>query len=223
MLVTETEKLKTIQNKIIILGESVLILNQLILTALENCDTCELGEIVKISKRSRYKQIDDIDNMIVSLIARFTPEARDLREMVAFLKITNEFDRIANSCHSFIRDFPKALTEEVDKDYILEFAVPLQKSSVSTLVNVIEIIKTEDKEKVRKFYKTAVIEEAKNDELYKIIERSLLNKTNENIHLSKDYQNIMAALRRLEKIADRALCAASLMHFAKLGGEISRA
>jgi len=67
-----------------------------------------------------------------------------------------------------------------------------------------------------------VLEEDKNDALYKIIEKSLLNKIHDDIHLFKEYQGILSALRRLEKIADRAMCIASLMHFAIIGGEINR-
>jgi transcriptional regulator NrdR family protein len=46
------------------------------------------------------------------------------------------------------------------------------------------------------------LQEDKNDELYKMIEKSLLNELNENIHLSREYQVVMSALRRLEKIAE---------------------
>jgi phosphate transport system protein len=67
-----------------------------------------------------------------------------------------------------------------------------------------------------------MIEEGKNDDFYKIIEKNLLEKINDNIHLSNEYQGVMFALRRLEKIADRALSIAYLMHYAKIGGEINR-
>ncbi len=88
--------------------------------------------------------------------------------------------------------------------------------------SALEILELEDKTSVHEHYKTVVVEESKNDDLYKIIEKNLLKKTNEDIHLSNEYQEIMAALRRLEKIADRALSIASLMHYAKIGGEISK-
>lgn len=222
MLPTETEKLKQILAEMTALGQSVLAINEQILDALKNCDACKLKDIKKISKQQRYKTIDRIDNHIITVFALYTPQAKDLRTLVAFLKITNEFDRIANSAHSFIRDFPNALSEEVDKDFILEYAIPLQKSSVSALQNALLLMEVDDKKSVDEHFKIVVLEESKNDELYKIIEKSLLKKTSDDIHLSKDYQDIMAALRRLEKIADRALNIASLMHYAKVGGEISR-
>lgn len=222
MLPTEKEKLKLILNEIINLGMTTLTMNQFILESLEDCDICTLNEIEKLPKKERYDAIDRIDNLIINVFALYTPEARDLRELIAFLKITNEFDRIANSCNSFIRDFPNALSNEVDKAFILEYAVPLQKSSVNALTHALKLIELSDKKAVNEHYKLVVIEESKNDDLYKIIEKSLLKKINNDMNLSKDYQDIMAALRRLEKIADRALSIANLMHYAKVGGEISK-
>lgn len=223
MLPTETEKLKKIQHDIVVLGQLVLDTNQKILYALEDCKTCRLEDISKIKKQERYERIDTIDDNIIKYFALYTPEARDLRQLIAFLKLTNEFDRIANSCNSFIRDFPQALSDEVDRDFILEYAVPLQKTSVAALSSALKLIELEDKEQVEEEYKNVVVEEGNNDELYQIIEKNLLKKIHNNLSLSQDYQDIMQALRRLEKIADRALSIASLMHYAKLGGRISKA
>ncbi len=222
MLPTQKEKLNLILNEIIKLGMTTLTMNQLILDSLKNCKSCKLNEIKKISKKERYASIDKIDNLIINVFALYTPEARDLRELIAFLKITNEFDRIANSCNSFVRDFPSSLSDEVDKAFILEYAIPLQISSVNALTYALKLVEVNDKKMVNEYYKIVIIEESKNDDLYKIIEKNLLKKINTDMHLSKEYQDIMAALRRLEKIADRALSVANLMHYAKVGGEISK-
>ena len=222
MLPTEESKLELIQNEMIGLGRVVLASNQQILAALEECQPCKLDDISKIKKHERYEKIDEIDDLIIKFFALYTPEAKDLRLLIAFLKMTNEFDRIANSCNSFIRDFPQALSDEVDKDFILEYAIPLQKTSVAALTGALNLIALDDKERVHAEYKNVVVEEAKNDDLYQIIEKNLLTKINDNIMLSQDYQDIMQALRRLEKVADRALSIASLMHYAKLGGVITK-
>ena len=222
MLPTEKEKLKQIRQEVSELGQSTLVMNQLILDALKDCKPCQLKDLEKLPKKERYEKIDGIDNLIIKVFALYTPEARDLRELIAFLKITNEFDRIANSCNSFIRDFPNALSDDVDKDCILEYAIPLQKSSVKALTHALKLLTLKHKDAVDDHYKEVVVEESKNDDLYKIIEKTLLKKINNEVNLSKDYQDILAALRRLEKIADRALSIANLMHYAKVGGEISK-
>ena len=220
MLSTEKEKLKTIVDKIQAFGRSTLATNEAILHALKNCESCELNKITNLSKKERYEIIDDIDNSIITIFALYSPEARDLRLLVAYLKITNELDRAAKQSNAFIRDFPGVITTDVDKDFILEYAVPLQKSTVNTLSNVVSLLAEKDKDMVQEQYTEIVIEESKNDDLYKIIEKSLLKKMKKELHLSYEYQGVMAALRRLEKIADRSLSIANLMHYAKIGGEI---
>lgn len=222
MLPTEKQKLDNIVHEVISLGMLALETNQRILDALDHCDDCHLNKNDRIDKKAFYAAIDHIDNLIINVFALYAPEARDLRQLVAFLKITNEFDRIVNSCNTFIRDFPVELTDEVDKELILEYAVPLQQAAVNALTHALKLLKLTDKQAVHEHYKLVVIEESKNDDMYKLIEKSLLKKINDDMHLSREYQNIMEALRRLEKIADRALSIANLMHFAKVGGEMGQ-
>ena len=224
MLPTEKDKLKKILNTVVSLGDSTLQVNQDIMAVLKNGDfSSELNKVEKPTKQERYQKIDEVDNLIITVFALYTPEARDLRELVAFLKITNEFDRISNSCNSFIRDFPKAMeNSEIDKDSVLEYAIPLQKSAISALQSALKLLKLEDKQLIEEHYQEVVVEESKNDDLYKIVEKTLLKKIKKDVYLSKEYQNILEALRRIEKVADRALSIANLLHYAKIGGEISK-
>ena len=224
MLPTEKEKLQKILDTVISLGDSTLQVNQDIMAVLKKCnESCELHQIEQPSKQERYQKIDEIDNLIINVFALYTPEARDLRELVAFLKITNEFDRISNSCNSFIRDFPKAMSNsEIDKECVLEYAIPMQKSASSALQSALTLLTTEDKQLIQEHYQEVVVEESKNDDLYKIIEKTLLKKIKKDVYLSKEYQNILESLRRIEKVADRALSIANLLHYAKIGGEISK-
>ncbi|GFO72216.1 phosphate transport system protein [Bathymodiolus japonicus methanotrophic gill symbiont] len=174
------------------------------------------------SKKNWRADIAKIDTQIIHVFALYTPEARDLRQLIAFLKITNELDRTVNTSRSFIRDFPYVLSKEIDQYFILEYAIPLQKTCVVSVESALALFSIDDKSEVAELYKTVVIEEEKNDEFYKIIEKSLLKKISNDIQLSNEYQAVMFTLRRLEKIADRALNIASLMHFAKVGGDINR-
>ena len=222
MLPTEIEKLNKIQKDMVELGDHILDVNSEILSVLEAREISKIASIELYSKKTWRDKIAEIDNQIIHVCALYSPEARDLRQLVAFLKITNEFDRIENSCRSFVRDLPAVLTENMDQDSILEYVIPLQKTCVKAVKNATALLDEDDKEVVNKLYKTVVIEEDKNDELYKMIEKSLLNEVSENIELSREYQGVMSALRRLEKVADRALSIAVLMHYAKVGGTISK-
>jgi len=222
MLPTETEKLDNILQDMTRLGSRALKLNEEISEKLEQGQIDSLKDIKLYPKKEWLQDIAKIDTQIIHVFALYTPEARDLRQLVAFLKVTNELDRIVNSSRSFMRDFPYVLSKEIDKDFILEYAIPLQKTCVVAVQNALALFATDDKQVVAELYKAVVVEEGKNDELYKIIEKSLLKKINADIQLSNEYQGVMFALRRLEKIADRALSIAYLMHFAKIGGEINK-
>jgi phosphate transport system protein len=222
MLPTETEKLQNILQDMTRLGNKALKLNEEISEKLEHGQIDSLKDIKPSPKKEWLNDIAQIDTQIIHVFALYTPEARDLRQLVAFLKITNELDRIVNSSRSFIRDFPYILSKDIDKDFILEYAIPLQKTCVVAVQNALALFAADDKQVVTELYKAVVVEEGKNDDLYKIIEKSLLKKISEDIQLSNEYQGVMFALRRLEKIADRALSIAYLMHFAKIGGEINK-
>lgn len=53
-----------------------------------------------------------------------------------------------------------------------------------------------------------------------MIEKNILKLISKNLDLSKEYFDILSALRRLEKIADRAVSIANLLHFAQVGGDM---
>ena len=81
--------LTDIKTKILNIGEGLLQANILINEALSDCNQDKFQEA-----RSHIKNIsskaDDIDNNIIKVLALYTPEARDLRQVIAYLKITNE-------------------------------------------------------------------------------------------------------------------------------------
>jgi phosphate transport system protein len=219
MLNTEIDKLQHLKMDVINLGLVALDINKQILTALEFCDTCKLHEIKLLRKDEIYTKANAIDTKVVCLLALYGMEAKDLRLMVSYLKITNEMERILTRSRTFIRDFPSAIVD-VDKDFILEYAVPMQRSAVKAIQNAVNMLVTDDKKDIEQYYKNVVIEESNNDDLYKIIEKNILKKTEKELYLSKEYQNILLCMRRIEKVADRALSMAILLHYAKIGGKI---
>ena len=53
-----------------------------------------------------------------------------------------------------------------------------------------------------------------------MIEKNILKLITQKLDLSKEYFDILSSLRRLEKIADRAVSIAKLFQFAQIGGDI---
>ena len=50
----------------------------------------------------------------------------------------------------------------------------------------------------------------------------MIKLSSKNAEFTLDYLKILKSIRRIEKVADRALSIASLVYYAKLGGEISQ-
>ena len=84
----------------------------------------------------------------------------------------------------------------------------------------ISIIDETNTAHIEEKYHRVIVEESKTDDLYLMIEKNILKLISKNLDLSKEYFDTLSALRRLEKIADRAVSIANLLQFAQVGGDI---
>ncbi len=219
MLKTYKEKINLIKQEINTIGEIVLKANQTSLKALKDKNFNQLKDI-ELSLKKVVSKSNEIDNLIVTTLALYSPEAKDLREMVSYLKITNELVRATSNSKTFIKSFRKSFSEDLDEQTILEYAIPLQKAAVNALEISLSMIEEYDEKIIEEQYNRVLVEESKTDDLYAMVEKNILKMINKNHELSRDYLNLLSSLRKLEKCADRAASIANLMLFAKIGGEL---
>ena len=217
MLANYEEKLKEIKNNIINIGNGLVEANKIILDVLKGSDIDKFNE-AKTHIKNVSKKTNDIDNSIITTLALHSPEARDLRNMVSYLKITNELLRAATNTRGFIKGFIDVYSE-VNITTINEYAIPMQKSTVDSLQFTIDMISIDCTDEIQECFNKVLIAENKTDDLYEMIENSLLKK-NKDINDFDKYHKILGVLRKSEKIADRAMSIASLLLYAKNGGEI---
>ncbi len=217
MLPTFKENLDEIETKVIKIGKGLISSNELILSALGNCDAQKFNEAKSYIKNISAKT-DEIDNTIIKVLALYTPEARDLRKVVAYLKITNELSRACSNTRSFIRGFTD-VCEDVDVETINEYAVPMQTSTVEAIKLTISMIKCEDEDEIQEIYNDVLIEENKTDDLYEMVERNLSLQADGSNTFEK-FHRMLRALRKSGKIATRAISIANLLVYAKIGGSI---
>jgi phosphate transport system protein len=219
MLATFQTNIKDVEKKIYAIGEGLLKANELIVEALEECDTKKFtqarGYIKNISSKT-----DEIDNAIIKILALYTPEARDLRRVVAYFKITNELARACSNTRSFIRGFTD-VCDELDKDVINEYTLPMQRSTVAALKTTIAMMEVDDADELQEMYEEVLIEENKADDLYEMIERNLVAQA-ENANSFEKYHKMLRALRKSEKIAGRAISVANLLVYIKVGGSLQK-
>ena len=219
MLKPYEEKLKLIKSEVEKLGLDIVEALEVCLKAL-NERKIENLKNVEVSEKKFLVKSNEIDNLIITTLALYTPEARDLRRMVAFLKITNEIVRTAANTKDFAKMFRRSYSEDLDTNTILEYTIPLLKSALLSTKTAVSIIDEQDLKQVEQKYQRVVVEESKTDDLYLMIEKNILKLITKNLDLSKEYFDILSSLRRLEKIADRSVSIASLLQFAKLGGDM---
>ncbi len=212
-------KLQSIKEEILNIGVDVIDSLELSLKALKDGNIDDLKN-VDITEKKLLIKSNEIDNIIVTTLALYSPEAKDLRQLVSFLKITNELVRTGSNAKDFAKKFKKSFSEDLNTGTILEYAIPLLKSALLALQTSISIIDETNAKHIEEKYHRVIVEESKTDDLYLMIEKNILKLISKNLDLSKEYFDILSALRRLEKIADRSVSIANLLQFAQVGGDI---
>ena len=219
MLKPYEEKLKLIKSDVEKLGLDIVEALEVCLKAL-NERKIENLKNVEVSEKNCLVKSNEIDNLIITTLALYTQEARDLRRMVAFLKITNEMVRTAANTKDFAKMFRRSYSEDLNTNTILEYTIPLLKSALLSTKTAISIIDEQEYSKVEEKYQRVIVEESKTDDLYLMVEKNILKLISKNLDLSKEYFDLLSALRRLAKIADRAVYITNLLQFAQVGGDI---
>jgi len=217
MLSNFKEDIQSIKVKVKDIGEGLVIANTLLLDGIKDCNDEKFNEakshIINIGNKT-----SDIDNEIVKVLALYSPEAKDLRQVVSYFKITNELLRATTNTRSFIKGFTE-VCEDVDIETLNEYAIPMQSSTVKAIKMAISMIDIDCEDEIRDIYNEVVIEENKNDDLYEMVEKSLFAQADKSDDFEK-FHNMLKALRKSEKVADRAISIAGLLVYSKVGGNI---
>lgn len=217
MLNKYEEKFLEIRDAIIEISEGLITSNEIILYGFKNCDVEKFNNAKSYIKNVSNKT-SAIDNEIITLLALESPEAGDLRSMVAYFKITNELLRASANTRSFIKGFLE-ICDEVDMQAVKKYAILMQKSTIDALKYAVEMISIDCVDEIQEYFNKVLIAESKTDDLFDIIESSLLKQARE-VEEFDFYHKMLSALRKSEKIADRAMSIASLLLYANIGGEI---
>jgi phosphate transport system protein len=215
MLSNFDTNLQSIKKKITNIGDGLVKSNELLLSALGDCDTKKFDEAKSYIKNISSKT-DEIDNDIIKVLALYAPEASDLRQVVAYLKITNELSRACSNTRSFIKGFTD-VCGSLDVETINEYTVPMQSSTLKAVKIAVSMINIDDVDEIQELYNEALIEESKADDLYEMVERKLSAQAAESHNFEKFYK-MLRALRKSSKIASRSIGMANLLVYVKIGG-----
>lgn len=195
--------------------------NENALKALESSDAQELEEVRKSIKHIG-QVTEKIDNEIVLIFARYTPEAKDLREMVSYLKITSAFNRIKTNINNYLKNMQSMLAEDdVNIVQFIKDSLSINRCTINAFNKTIEMFETfDDNDKIKQLAIEIDVEYAKTDDIYALLEKSVIQKMGEADGLAEEYFNLLKYIRKNLKIVDRLDSIAQRIIFARIGGKL---
>ncbi len=219
MLSKYDEKISNIREKISALLREITAADELALEAFKLSDAQKFKEVQNNLDKIGLKG-DEIDNEIIKTFALFGPEAKELRFLVAYLKMTNEIVRTGEGVKKYARRMSEHTTNECNIEAFKPSIILLHKSSVNALKYILECFDRKEECNYEDNYRKVLVEESMNDDLFAVLEKEILNKIIDEKELSIDYVKILGSLRKLERSCDRSVNIANLMMYAEQGGEI---
>ena len=214
------------ENKLNEIREMIsLMLSQIIQSSEETLKAFEKNDAMLYeSSRTYIKNIqvdaNKIDNEIIKTFALFGPEADELRLLVAYLKMTNEIDRIGDGLKKYSKRLYEHSKGKCDMNVLSHAIIQLHKTTISALQYIAECLKDINDCDAEDVYRKVMVEESKNDDLFSLMEKELLTLIIEANEVAVEYVKVLGTLRKLERIADRSVNIASLMLYAQKGGEL---
>ncbi|GHS87172.1 hypothetical protein FACS189487_02820 [Campylobacterota bacterium] len=218
MLTQSENKIARIRNNISGRFEVLTAALEIINDALQNEDL----ELFKGAQNSlaNFERINlEIDNMIIATLATIGAEGKDLRELIAFLKITNETNRISSNARALTKKLQLYVKDGAIGD-IKQYVTELCKCAINMSEIALQTATSDLANEEGEIYRKMAVEETKSDDLYALLEKKCVEGASDGIKLSaKDYQRLNA-VRKLEKISDRFMAIGALIEFAKHGGKL---
>ncbi len=221
MLEGYSEARHKVRNKIIEVLTNLSIANKLALQALEAEDIKGLEQARKSLKKI-FDTTEKIDNDIVLIFAKFTPEARDLREMVSYLKVTSALNRIRTNLNNYIKNMKGVLGEENSEVYkVIKNSLNINRCTLNAFDATLEMLQTfEDNDKIQFLATQIEVEYSKTDDIYSLLEKELIQKMSLSHTVTEEYFNLLKYIRKNLKIIDRLESISSRIIFARMGGKL---
>ncbi len=220
MLPRYENKLNEIRLQLAALTSSIICANKETLNAFENNQE-DLYDTARECLKGIQIDANTIDSEVIKTLALYGPEADELRLLISFLKMTNEFDRIGENMKKYNNRLQELCRGECDITVMTPSIIQLQKTTLNALKYIHEYLEAMSTSDAEELYRKVSVEESKNDDLFSIIEKDLLNLISESHELSADYVKVLSTLRKLERTGDRTVNIASLLLYAQEGGELN--
>lgn len=197
------------------------IANKLALQALESSDVNGLEQAMQPIKDVGDKT-EGIDNDIVLIFAKYTPEARDLRELVSYLKMTSAINRIRANINSYIKNMITLISENnTEMNKVIKESLSINRCTLNAFDFTLDMLQTfEDNAKIKDLATRIEVEYSKTDDIYSLIEKDIIQKMGSSHTVAEEYFNLLKYIRKNLKIIDRLESISSRIIFARMGGKL---
>jgi len=163
----------------------------------------------------------EVDNSVVEILARFAPEAGELRLMVVYLKIVNNIVRVSDNIKSMSKRMLKMIDGGVRIDPFKAQIEKLYRCVVYAFELSIQHLDGDlDQIDYGAIYRLVVQEEECSDRELRKVETALMEMGQNGEAIPVELVDALHIVRKLERIADRAVDIARLLCYAKEGGMI---
>ena len=178
-------------------------------------------EKIRYSREGSVKHLnyiaESVDNNIIVALALYSPEASELRSLIAMLKSTNELMRIADSLRKYSKSMQEILESDFDFEGIKQYVLDLHIISVRSIRHVIECFKDFNMDSYRSIH----IEEEKSDEIFGIFQKELLANPPAEQDKMLMYLKVIKTLKKHERVTDHCENIARLVYYANEGGRLT--
>ncbi len=219
MLGNYKEVMEKTQKRVLALAHDVLKAYTLTVEASEKKDT-ELATQARSMLKDAHDRNNKIDNEIIRTLALFSPEAKDLRIVVAYLKITSELSRIADYVRSFAKKVKMQISGELDMSALQNDMQSFLESTKKSLEAAVASIEADSEEALENLYRKVNVEESKCDDIVSILEKNMLQQICVNPEEAGEMVEFLKGMRKLERISDRSVTIVKLAYFAQKGGKL---
>ncbi len=190
--------------------------------SVEACQSLDVQKATQARNllKDAHERGNKIDNEIIKTLALFSPEARDLRVVIAYLKIASELTRISDYIRSYAKKVKMQISGEFDLSSIQDDMNAFLQSTQKSLQAAVSSIEADSKEALENLYRKVNIEESKCDDIISILEKNILQQICITPEEAGDLVELIKSMRKLERISDRSVNIVKLAYFAHKGGKL---
>ena len=190
-------------------------------------EALEMEDIDRVEKAREpimdiIERTEKIDNDIVVIFAKYTPEAKDLRELVSYLKVTSSINRIRANISNYIKNMQSILAEnDAEINALIKESLSINRCTLNAFDFALEMLECfDDNDKVSELATRIEVEYSKTDDIYSILEKSIMQKMGSSHTVTEEYFNLLKYIRKNLKVIDRLEDISSRTIFARMGGKL---